>query len=90
MKGYSITTTCRKAELIGWSDSRVVLLGPFPIPEVLNRILIVDDEPDVTLTFSVGLECYYHYQDNETIRFETYNDPVIALSEFKPNLYDCS
>jgi CheY-like chemotaxis protein len=56
----------------------------------LKRILIVDDEPDVTLTFSVGLEGYYHYQDNERIRFEVYayNDPAIALSKFKPNFYD--
>ena len=53
------------------------------------RILIVDDEPDVTLTFDVGLEGYY-YQDNEKRRFEvyTYNDPAVALSEFKPNFYD--
>jgi CheY-like chemotaxis protein len=55
----------------------------------LKRILIVDDEPDVTLTFSVGLDGYY-YQDNEKRRFEVYpyNDPVVALREFKPNFYD--
>jgi DNA-binding response OmpR family regulator len=52
----------------------------------LRRILIVDDEPDVTLTFKVGLE---EYHDNER-RFEvyTYNDPEVALSTFKPNFYD--
>jgi hypothetical protein len=38
----------------------------------LKRILIVDDEPDVTLTFDVGLEGYYYYQDNERRRFEVY------------------
>ena len=56
----------------------------------LKRILIVDDEPDVTLTFDVGLEGYYYYQDNERRRFEvyTYNNPAIAISEFKPNFYD--
>jgi CheY-like chemotaxis protein len=55
----------------------------------LKRILIVDDEPDVALTFKVGLEGYY-YQDNEKRRFEvyTYNDPLQALSEFKPHFYD--
>jgi CheY-like chemotaxis protein len=55
----------------------------------LKRILVVDDEPDVTLTFSVGLEGYY-YQDNEKRRFEVhpYNDPTMALSEFKPSFYD--
>ena len=58
-----------------------------PLPK---RILIVDDEPDVTLTFGIGLEGYY-YQDNERRRrFEvySYNDPEVALSKFKPNFYD--
>ena len=51
----------------------------------LNRILIVDDEPDVTLTLKLSLE-----QNNVNKRFEVYayNDSVIALSEFKPNFYD--
>jgi response regulator of citrate/malate metabolism len=43
----------------------------------------------MSLTFGVGLEGYY-YQDNERRRFEVYpyNDPVVALREFKPNFYD--
>ena len=43
----------------------------------------------MSLTFGVGLEGYY-YQDNERRRFEvySYNDPEVALSEFKPNFYD--
>ena len=51
----------------------------------LKRILIVDDEPDVTLTLKLSLE-----QNNANKRFEVYayNDAVIALSEFKPNFYD--
>jgi CheY-like chemotaxis protein len=55
----------------------------------LKRILIVDDEPDVTLTFRVGLEGYY-YQEDEKRRFEvyTYNDPKVAVSKFKANFYD--
>jgi CheY-like chemotaxis protein len=55
----------------------------------LTRILIIDDEPDVTLTLKVGLEVYY-YHDNERRRFEvySYNDPEVALSKFKPNFYD--
>jgi CheY-like chemotaxis protein len=56
----------------------------------LKRILIVDDEPDVALTFKVGLEGYCYYQDNEKRRFEvyTYNDPLQAISEFMPYFYD--
>jgi CheY-like chemotaxis protein len=55
----------------------------------LKRILIVDDESDVSLTFKVGLEGYY-YQDNERRIFKvhTYNNPVLALSEFKTHFYD--
>ncbi|MFL6398718.1 MAG: response regulator [Nitrososphaeraceae archaeon] len=54
----------------------------------LKRILVVDDEPDVTLTFGVGLEGYY-YHDNEKIRFEvhSYSNPAVALSQFKPNFF---
>ena len=54
----------------------------------LKRILIVDDEPDLTLTFKAALEWDYH--KNDKIRFEiyTYNNPLVALSEFKPNFYD--
>ena len=57
----------------------------------LRRILIVDDEPDVTLTLKVGLEVYYyHDSERRRRRFEvySYNDPEIALSKFKPNFYD--
>jgi CheY-like chemotaxis protein len=56
----------------------------------LKRILIVDDEPDVTLTFKVGLDSQYYHDDNNYIRFEvhTYNNPLEALSQFKPNFYD--
>jgi CheY-like chemotaxis protein len=64
----------------------------------LKRILIVDDDPDITLTFKVGLE-EYHYDDDDSndndddnirTRFEVYpyNNPAAALSEFKPNFYD--
>jgi CheY-like chemotaxis protein len=54
-----------------------------------KRILIVDDDPDLTLTFKVGLEEYYYYHDDKR-RFEvyTYNTPAVALSEFKPHFYD--
>lgn len=52
-------------------------------------MLVVDDDPDLTLTFKVALEEDYHDNDNK-IRFEvyTYNNPAVALSEFKPNFYD--
>jgi CheY-like chemotaxis protein len=56
----------------------------------LKRILIVDDDPDITLTFKVALKEDYRDNDNNKIRFEvyTYDNPFVALSEFKPNFYD--
>ncbi|HJT47487.1 MAG TPA: response regulator [Nitrososphaeraceae archaeon] len=55
-----------------------------------KRILIVDDEPDVTLTFKVGLEGYHCSRNDNETRFKayTYNNPLEALSQFKPNFYD--
>jgi response regulator RpfG family c-di-GMP phosphodiesterase len=52
-----------------------------------KRILIVDDEKDITSTFKVGIEDSNAYT-NRKIEVYTSNDPVIALSEFKPNFYD--
>jgi CheY-like chemotaxis protein len=54
-----------------------------------KRILIVDDDADVTVTFIVGIEENNNYNDaNRRIEVYTSNDPVVALSEFKPNFYD--
>lgn len=54
---------------------------------LIKRVLIVDDDPDVTLTLKMGLN---HYHDDGNTRFEvySYNDPASALTEFKPNFYD--
>jgi DNA-binding response OmpR family regulator len=47
-----------------------------------KRILIVDDEKDITDTFKVGLE------QQEGFEVITYNDPELALSQFKENWFD--
>ena len=52
------------------------------INEEKRRILVVDDEPDMTLLFKMALE-----SDGSFTVF-TFNDPVIALSNFKAGLYD--
>jgi CheY-like chemotaxis protein len=44
-------------------------------------ILIADDDPDVTTVFGLGLE-------DEGFDVYTYNDPLEALSKFRPNFYD--
>lgn len=46
-----------------------------------KRILIVDDEPDLTRLCSLALE--YH-----KFTVETFNDSKEALSNFKPDYYD--
>ena len=53
-----------------------------------KRILIVDDEADVTITFKAVIESNNNNDINERIEVYTSNNPVVALSEFKPNFYD--
>jgi two-component system, OmpR family, response regulator ChvI len=45
------------------------------------RILLVDDEPDVTLALKQGLE-------ENGFSVDAFNDPRVALSKFKPAFYD--
>jgi two-component system, OmpR family, response regulator ChvI len=46
-----------------------------------SSVLIVDDELDITLAFKKGLE-------SNGFLVDIYNDPVIALSNFKSGFYD--
>jgi two-component system, OmpR family, response regulator ChvI len=48
--------------------------------QATKRILLVDDEPDITLSFNIGLEDYGFAVD-------AFNDPLLALSSFKIGLY---
>jgi two-component system, OmpR family, response regulator ChvI len=45
-----------------------------------RKILIVDDDTDITSTFDMILQM-------NGFEVDTYNDPLLALSNFKPNLY---
>ena len=47
----------------------------------MTRILIVDDEPDITLSFKMILE-------GNGFKVDTYNDPVVATGNFKAGAYD--
>jgi DNA-binding response OmpR family regulator len=49
----------------------------------LKRILIVDDDPDITLTFKIALE-----NEDDKLEVHTFNDPLSVLSQFKPSFYD--
>ena len=46
-----------------------------------NRILFVDDEPDLTKVSTLALE-YYGF------KVDSFNDPREALTKYKPGLYD--
>ena len=61
-----------------------------PKSSLIKRILVVDDDPDVTLTFNAGLDGHYYDNGNRKKIFEvyTYNDPLLVLKEFKPHFYD--
>ena len=54
-----------------------------------KRLLIVDDDEDIALTFKAGIEDNNN-KDGSDKRIEVYtsNDPILALSEFKSNFYD--
>lgn len=48
---------------------------------MLKRILVVDDEPDITTSIKTGLE-------KKGFEVHAYNEPLKALSDFKPDQYD--
>jgi two-component SAPR family response regulator len=52
-----------------------------------KRILIVDDNLDITTTFKVGIE-NNNINTDKKIVVHTHNDPRIALLDFEPKLYD--
>jgi CheY-like chemotaxis protein len=53
-----------------------------------KRILIIDDDADITLTFKTGIEDYNNTMLTKKIDVHTSNNPIVALSKFKPNFYD--
>ena len=46
-----------------------------------GRILIVDDDPDITVTFNLGLA-------KKGFAVTVFNDPLKALSEFRAGVYN--
>ena len=52
-----------------------------PVHAKKYRVMIVDDEQDITTVFRIGLE-------NNHFIVTTFNDPIEALSRFKPGLFD--
>ena len=44
------------------------------------RILLVDDEPDITVSFKAMLE-------QKGFKVDTFNNPLVAIGSFKPGVY---
>jgi CheY-like chemotaxis protein len=49
--------------------------------KIYQKILIVDDEPDITLSFKMILE-------NNGFIVDAYNDPLEAVNAFEPSSYE--
>jgi CheY-like chemotaxis protein len=47
-----------------------------------NKILLIDDEPDIIYSIKRVLE------NNNEFVVDSYTDPILALSNFRPGLYD--
>jgi DNA-binding response OmpR family regulator len=73
----STTRNISKVEAVSVTDKE----------EFWRRIMIIDDDSDTTLTFKEAIK-NSNDKDERRIQIHTYNDPLIALSEFKPNFYD--
>jgi DNA-binding response OmpR family regulator len=57
-------------------------IGPRKVQKARQRkILVVDDESDVAFTYKMGLESHGFVVD-------VYNDPLLALSNFRAGVYD--
>ena len=60
-------------------------------PVTTYRILLVDDDPDILLTFKSGLEEYIDKSkifDVAKIQVDTFADPKEALTSFKAGVYN--
>ena len=57
------------------------MTSALPSKSSKRRILVVDNEKDITIALQVGLE-------DGGFDVDTFNDPSLALKNFKPNYYD--
>jgi Zn-finger nucleic acid-binding protein len=79
-------TTAAEDNKINRSDNVIAVERIKEKDPFVKRILIVDDDPDITFTFKVELDGYYY--DKRRFKVYTYNNPLLALSEFKLHFYD--
>jgi DNA-binding response OmpR family regulator len=63
------------------SQENTMNLNTIEKTKLYKVVLIVDDDPDMTSIFSLGLQ-------DEGYEVYTFNDPLVVLSQFRPNFYD--
>ena len=63
------------------SQKNILNLDTTEEKRISKVVLIVDDDPDMTSIFSLGLQ-------DEGFEVYTSNDPLEVLSQFRPNYYD--
>ena len=69
------------------SKSSVEAISPGDKNRFWKRVMIVDDDPDITTTFKIGIE-NANFDTNKIIGVQTYNDPRKVLLDFPSNFYD--
>ena len=88
MPKYALRNKCSVVTLPGNNSknppkyvNRVFILGNLGMRRYMNRILVVDDEPDINMLLMIILE-------DAGFKVDLYEDPIRALLNFRPGLYD--
>lgn len=81
INGYNPYTKSNKKNKTDISLPDTATREQIPIRQK-SRILIVDDEPDIARLFKLALERSGEFE------VDVYNDPLVALSNYRPGVYD--
>ena len=77
--GYDYSNSLNEKEL---NNSKQTLSSKTPLAAI-KRIMVVDDCKDVNYTFKIVLS-----ESDQRLEVHSFNDPLVALQEFRPGLYD--
>lgn len=77
--GYEYANPLKEEEV---NNSEQTLSSKTPL-SAIKRIMVVDDSKDVNYTFKIVLS-----ESDQRLGVHPFNDPLVALQEFRPGLYD--